>query len=58
MSQKINEDPTSDDFPTGLGIGELVPDFTLPDQLGHVIRFSEYRAGGRALLLFFRSASW
>jgi hypothetical protein len=35
MPELVNSgDPSSDDFHSGPGIGELVPDFTLPDQFG------------------------
>ena len=59
MSRLLNGgDPTCDDFPTGPAIGEPVPDFTLPDQFGNPVRFSEVRGGNNALVLFHRSASW
>jgi len=58
MPQQKNEDPADDNFPTGPEIGELVPDFVLPDQTGRLLRFSEYRGEGQALILFYRSASW
>ena len=51
-------DPAGEDFPTGPGIGEPVPDFMLPDAFGNMVRFSDARGGKRALILFYRSASW
>ena len=44
--------------PTGPAVGDVVPDFELPNQFGSLVRFSEARAGSRALVLFHRSASW
>jgi peroxiredoxin len=59
MPELVNSgDPSSDDFHSGPGIGELVPDFTLPDQFGRPVRFSTARGGNRSLILFYRSASW
>ncbi len=43
---------------SGPDIGELLPDFTLPDQWGKAINFNVARAGNKALVLFYRSASW
>ncbi|MND09332.1 hypothetical protein D3C83_325700 [compost metagenome] len=47
-----------EDFPTGPDVGAPVPDFTLPDQHGRPVTFSEASAGHRALLVFHRSARW
>ena len=59
MTELINEgDPIDEDFPTGPAIGDPVPDFTLPDQFGNLIRFSVVRGTDQALLLFYRSSSW
>ena len=59
MTELINSgDPIGEDFPTGPAIGERVPDFTLLDQFGNQIRFSQARGNSRALVLFNRSASW
>jgi len=59
MAKLINAgDPTGDDFPTGPNIGEPVPDFALPDPFGNVVRFPEARGADKALILFYRSASW
>ena len=48
--------PESDDFPTGPAVGEPLPDFTLPDQHGRRVNFTEARGGKRALVIFHRSA--
>jgi len=42
---------------TGPAIGEPVPDFELSDQFGNVVRLSEAKGAGKALILFHRSAS-
>jgi len=42
----------------GPAVGELVPDFELPDVDGHPIHFHNWRNGRRALVVFYRSASW
>jgi hypothetical protein len=51
-------DPLTEDFPKGPGIGEPVPDFTLPDQFGNQTNYSEVRGNGQAIIVFYRSASW
>ena len=59
MSELINSgDPIDYDFPSGPAIGELVPDFELPDQFGNLTRYPEARGTSQALILFHRSASW
>ena len=45
-------------FATGPAVGAAVPDFELPDQQGRPVRLSAYRGKQRALILFYRSASW
>jgi len=50
--------PDTSDYPKGPAIGEAIPDFTLPDQQGNQVRFSEVRGKGRALVMFHRSARW
>ncbi|MEE2782460.1 MAG: hypothetical protein VYE04_03825 [Pseudomonadota bacterium] len=47
-----------DGHPTGPDIGEVLPDFTLPDADGNAIRFHDSRGGQKAVLVFFRSAVW
>ncbi len=44
--------------PTGPEIGARAVDFELPDQLGRRVRLSQIAAGRKALILFYRSASW
>ena len=59
MAELVNGgDPIGEDFPTGPAVGERVPDFRLPDQFGNLVRFSDARGTDRALILFYRSASW
>ncbi len=50
--------PATDDFPTGPEVGARLPDFTLPDQQGRPVNLAAARGGGRALLVFHRSARW
>lgn len=50
--------PPSEDFPTGPGVGDRLPDFTLPDQHGKAKNFGRERAGKQALVVFHRSARW
>ena len=50
--------PGTADFPTGPGIGEALPDFTLPDQRGEPVSFHSARGGQRALLVFVHATSW
>jgi peroxiredoxin len=50
--------PAAPIFPTGPAIGELFPDFTLPDQSGTPVTFSIARGGKRAMIVVHRSAAW
>ena len=50
--------PPTEQFPTGPAIGELLPDFTLPDQAGVMRTFHETRGSDRALVVFYRSTRW
>ena len=50
--------PASDDFPTGPAVGELLPNFTLPNQWGQLVNFTKSRQGKRALVVFQRSVRW
>lgn len=50
--------PESDEFPTGPEIGQPLPDFTLVDQHGNTVNFTEARAGRRSLVVFQRSTMW
>lgn len=60
MRQKLINagDPPDENFSKGPAVGEPVPDFTLPDQFGNPITLSKARGNNRALILFYRSASW
>jgi peroxiredoxin len=42
----------------GPAVGELFPDFELPDADGHPFRLHQWRNGRRALVVFYRSAAW
>ena len=42
----------------GPDVGELLPDFELPDASGTPLRFHSDRAGRKAALVFYRSAVW
>jgi hypothetical protein len=46
------------DFPTGPSVGEMLPDFALPDASGRPVSLHDDRAGHRAAVVFFRSAVW
>lgn len=50
--------PPTEEFPTGPEVGERLPDFTLPDQHGRPVNITAARDGGRALVVFHRSARW
>lgn len=50
--------PETDDFPTGPEVGTALPDFSLPDQHGRTVTFSEARNGGQALVVFIRATEW
>jgi hypothetical protein len=42
----------------GPQIGEAFPDVSLPDQHGQVVDLHSARRGKKALVVFYRSASW
>jgi peroxiredoxin len=42
----------------GPAVGELFPDFELPDADGQQVRMHASRAGRRTLVVFYRSAAW
>ena len=50
--------PAAEGFPTGPDVGELLPDFSLPDQRGTVRRFHKARGDRRAVLIFIRATAW
>ncbi len=43
---------------TGPEIGDVLPDFELPESNGRSIQFHKDRAGCKTVLLFYRSAVW
>jgi peroxiredoxin len=49
---------TTDYSAIGPAVDSLFPDFELPDALGMPISLHAWRAGRRALVVFYRSASW
>jgi hypothetical protein len=49
---------TTDYAAIGPAVGSNFPDFELPDAHGTPISLHAWRAGRRALVLFYRSASW
>lgn len=49
--------PTGD-FRPGLSVGELAPDFELPNHRGEIVSFHADRNGVRTALLFYRSVVW
>jgi len=47
------------DFATiGPRVGERFPDVVLPDQHGHIVDLQRARGDARAVVVFYRSASW
>ena len=48
----------ADELRTGPGVGEVAPDFALPDQHGRAVTLSGVLRESRALLVFHRSARW
>jgi len=42
----------------GPGIGERLPDFTLPDAFGREVDFHADRENAKAVVVFYRSAVW
>lgn len=41
-------------LPTGLAVGQVAPDFALPDPVGHIVTLSELRQRGPVILSFYR----
>lgn len=41
---------------TQLKVGDMAPDFTLPDQTNHPVRLSDYRGKKAVVLAFFPAA--
>jgi len=50
--------PDTEDFAKGPEVGELLPDFTLPNQNGDMVHFAETRGDKQAMVVFHRSARW
>lgn len=50
--------PQIDFAEVGPRVGERFPDIVLPDQSGQLIDLHRVRGSGRALVVFYRSASW
>ena len=50
-------DPT-DDFPTGPGLGDPLPNIVTSDSDGRLIDLHTHRDGRPAVVVFFRSAVW
>jgi hypothetical protein len=50
--------PASEDFPSGPGIGERLPDISLQDQHGNRVDIEAVRGNRRALVMFHRSLQW
>ncbi len=50
--------PATMEFPTGPGVGERLPEFTLPNQNGELIDFHKDRGNSKAIVVFYRSAVW
>jgi hypothetical protein len=59
MAELINGgDPATESFASGPAIGAAVPAFQLTDAWGQLVRFVDRPPKTRALILFYRSASW
>ena len=43
---------------TGPEVGDVLPDFELPDATGRRVRFHEDRADAKSVVVFYRSAVW
>jgi hypothetical protein len=50
--------PAYDDFPTGPDLGESLPEFTLQNQYGESVDFTDHRNNSRAVVVFYRSVVW
>ena len=50
--------PASHDFPSGPGIGERLPEFSLPNQHGELVDFHADRGESKSVVVFYRSAVW
>ena len=50
--------PASHDFPSGPGIGERLPEFSIPNQHGEMVDFHADRGDSKSVVVFYRSAVW
>ncbi len=50
--------PASHDFPSGPGIGERLPEFSIPNQHGDMVDFHVDRDDSKSVVVFYRSAVW
>ena len=50
--------PFDEGVTTGIGVGETIPDFRLPDSSGELRDFDSIKGPNGAVLLFYRSADW
>jgi peroxiredoxin len=59
MRHTVAHSVTDTDY-TKIGprVGEMFPDFELPDATGQPVRLTQWRNDRRALAFFFRSAAW
>ena len=44
--------------PTGPAVGDVMPDFELPDAHRQAVRFHADRAGAKSVVVFYRTAVW
>jgi len=51
---KRGREQIRDSGAAGLAVGERVPDFTLPNQVGKMVRLDERLAAGPVVLSFYR----
>ncbi len=58
MTNQPPAPPLIDFARTGPAVGSRFPDVLLPDQSGQIVDLHAARAGRRALVVFYRSASW
>ena len=58
MTSELPPYPAFDLDRIGPAVGERFPDVVLPDQHGQRVDLHARRGGRRALVLFYRSASW
>jgi len=45
-------------LPIGLAVGQKAPDFSIPDQFGHLQTLESLRGPNGTVILFFRSCDW